>query len=290
MTAAPNASGPILLITDLSPRCDRAMDRAVAMAQAHNLPLIALSVMDTPWLTKLATPAWRSLQQDNLAQAQKRLLKDLSPAITQGHVKVDVLVETGNPVEIIARVANEHQCSLIVSGTARDETLGRVVLGNTVERLARRTTIPLLVVRARPFASYATVVVATDFSEGSKHALAVAHGLCRDAAFTLYHAFDEVAGIYALDQPTVQEQAKALKKKATAFVHATPGLESTELPAVIEHGVAAQQLPAYVESNEIELVVMGTHGATGILRTAMGSVAEQLLATLLCDVLIVPQA
>lgn len=284
MAANDRSRGPILLITDLSPRCDRAMDRAAALAQSHGVPLIALHVMDVPWLTKLAQPAWRSLQQEQLEQANKRLRADL--ANTQ--VDITVLVETGNPIEVIEQIAKKNQCSLIVSGTAREETLGRLVLGNTVERLARRTAIPLLVVRARPFAPYKKVVVATDFSEGSRQALIAAHALCADAALTLYHAFDQVAGIYQLDQPTVNEEIAALTGKAKRFTQSTPGI-SSELPVVVEHGLAQELLPTHVSVHDIELLVMGTHGATGVVRTAMGSVAEKLLDQAQCDVLIVPQ-
>jgi len=262
------------------------MDRAAAMAQAHGVPLIALHVMDTPWLTKLAQPAWRSMQQSHIAQAQARLSSDLSHL---HQIQTTMLVETGNPVEVINRVANEHQCCLIVSGTARDETLGRIVLGNTVERLARRTTTPLLVVRARPFTPYAKVVVATDFSEGSRQALVTALALCRGADLTLYHAFAAVAGIYQLDNPTVAEETQALHKKANKFVAATPGFTQKQLPTVIEHGLAEQALPAFAAAQSVDLVVMGTLGATGIVHTAMGSVAEKLLTALRCDVMIVPQ-
>lgn len=283
MVANDRPQGPILLITDLSPRCDRAMDRAAALAQSLGTSLMALHVMDTPWLSKLAQPAWRSLQQDQLEQANKRLRADLANA----PVNITVLVETGNPIEVIEQIAKQEQCSLIVSGTAREETLGRLVLGNTVERLARRTTTPLLVVRARPFAPYRKIVVAIDFSDGSRQALMAAHTLCADAQLTLYHAFDQVAGIYQLDQPTVTEEIAALIKKAKTFVQSTPGLDR-ELPIVVEHGSAQDTLPAYVRANDVELLVMGTHGETGVVRTAMGSVAEKLLTRAQCDVLIVP--
>ena len=279
--------GPILLITDLSPRCDRAMDRAVKLAHEHGVALIALHVMDTPWLTKLAQPAWRTLQAEHMALARDRLKKDLS----HSDRNVDVMVEVGNPLEVIDRVAKEQNCSLIVSGTARDETLGRMVLGTTVERLARQSETPLLIVRARAFNSYRHALVATDFSAGSRVALQAALKVCPNADLTLYHAFDQVAGIYDLDQPTIEEETAAHQKQAQHFAQRLTELAEEPLPAiVIEHGAPDKTLPAYVTAHDVELVVLGTHGVTGIVRTAMGSVAEKLLSTLPCDVLIVRQA
>jgi len=279
-------NGPILLITDLSARCDRAMDRAIGLAKDNNVALVVLHVMDTPWLTRLAKPDWQRQQQDHMEQARARLQHDLADQA----VDVELQIEKGNPVEVIEQVATAKQCSLIVCGTARDETLGRVVLGNTVERLARRVNTPLLIVRHRPHDPYTNVIVATDFSNGSAQALTTAKQLFGDAAVTLYHAFNEVAGIYELDQPTVDEQVKALEQQAQNFVQTTLNTQPADLSVVIEHGLVTQTLPARVAATSIKVVALGTHGATGIVRMAMGSVAETLLEKLNCDVLIVPQA
>lgn len=278
--------GPILLITDLSSRCDRAMDRAARMAKLHRVGLIVLHVVETPWLTKLAQPAWRTMQAEHLVTAEKRVKQDLGEI----DVEVKVLIETGHPTDVIVAVASEHRCSLIVTGTARDETLGRMVLGTTVERLARRCETPLLIVRSRPFHPYSRVTVATDFSEGSRQALSTAVTLMPEASFTLFHAFDQVAGIYDLDQPTIQEESAARAKTAATFIGETQVLKGKQTPAVvIEHGTAEQRLPGFVQAEGSDLVVLGTHGVTGIVRTAMGSVAEKLLSVLRCDVMVVRQ-
>jgi nucleotide-binding universal stress UspA family protein len=261
------------------------MDRAVSLSRERGTALIVLHVMDTPWLTKLAQPDWRSLQQANRETALGQLQLDLLGA----DVELKVLIEIGNPIEVIERVVNEQQCALIVSGTARDETLGRVVLGNTVERLARRCSIPLLVVRMRPSHAYKQVLVATDFSDGARAALTSAHALLPTADLTLYHAFDQVAGIYELDQPTIEEAIVNQQNKARLFAAAINNDASDAVKVVVEHGSPQQRLPAYVDDHPVDLVVLGTQGATGMVRAAMGSVAENLLASLRCDVMVVPR-
>ena len=278
-------TAPILLITDLSARCDRAMDRALSVAQSNGVKLIVLHVIDTPWIRRLTQPDWQAHQERHLQQAQARLRRDL-PETT---VDIDIMVEQGDIVEVIEQVAIDQQCSLIVSGTARDETLGRIVLGNTVQRLARRVAIPLLIVRHRAHQTYNNVVVASDFSAGSGQALLMASRLFADAAITIYHGFDEVAGIYALDEPTLREQTLARQKQAHAFVQSALNRTPADLSIVIEHGAVTECLPALVESQAINIVAVGTHGVSGMARMAMGSVAETLLDRLNCDVLVVPQ-
>jgi len=282
----PTLNGPVLLMTDLSARCDRALDRASSLAKSSGVKLIVLHVMDAHWLTRLARADWQAQQAHHVQQARARLRDDL----IDDSLDIEILVETGNTLEVIEQVAVNHHCSLIVSGTARDETLGRMVLGNTVQRLARRINVPLLVVRQRAHHSYDRVVVASDFSKGAARALTSAHEIFSQAAITVYHAFDEVAGIYELDQPSVQEEIKARHQLADAFVQESLSSAPASLSVLVEQGQVTDRLPAMVEQESIRLVAVGTQGASGVMRMAMGSVAEALLERLPCDVLLVPQA
>lgn len=286
MTSQATATrGPILLITDLSARCDRALDRAVQLAQHHNVKLIALHVIEPSFLSKLLVPTWDSTQKEHQQAAQQRLLDDLQ------HVKVDleVLVEIGYPVDVIKAVSKQYNCSMVVSGTARDETLGRFILGGTVERVARESDVPLLVVRRRPAQNYGKILAGFDFSEGARQAVESAVKLIPHQSLTLFHSFDEVGDVRDLDAATIQEATAHLTGNVETFAKTT--LAATDpgaLNVVVQHGSTTKTLPAYVHDNHIELVVLGTQGLTGIVRTAMGSVAEQLLLLLRTDVLIVP--
>lgn len=89
----------------------------------------------------------------------------------------------------ILAACDAEAAGLIVTGVARNEALSRIVLGSTVDALARRSPVPLLVVRSRARAPYREVVVASDFSPSSRRALETAAVLFPDAGFTLFHAF-----------------------------------------------------------------------------------------------------
>jgi len=282
----PNAAvnGPVLLITDLSPRCDRALDRAVMLAQRNKVKLIALHVIEPSFLSRLLLPSWATTQKQHQQAAQQRLLEDLQHA----EVDLEVVVEIGYPIDVIKAVASKYKCSLIVSGTARDEALGRIMLGSTVERVARESTIPLLVVRRRPEPVYDKVLAGTDFSEGARQALTTAVNLIPFDSLTLFHSFSEVAGVKDLDESTIKERTEFLEAKAMEFAQSVPGAATDHLKVVVSHGDPAKDIPAYVNENHIELVVLGTRGMSGIIKTAMGTVAEQLLLLLRSDVLIVP--
>src|SRR3546814_6139507 len=87
------------------------------------------------------------------------------------------------------RAAARAKCDLIITGVARDETLGRLILGSTVNHLARKTTVPLLIVRDRPFRPYDRLLVATDFSPSARVSLVTCISFFPAASITLFHAY-----------------------------------------------------------------------------------------------------
>jgi len=271
----------ILLATDLSARCDRAQDRAVQLAREHGAKLVALCVIETS-LGDVLT-ARRSQVVDRKA-AERRFRASLGDV----DVQAELVLETGHAVEVIRKTAETRQCDLIVTGVARDETLGRLLLGTTVEKLAREVAQPILVVRERPHHGYRDLVAAIDFSEGSRQALQSALTLFPDARPLLFHAYAtqhaqaDAAAVAQARTHAESEVAEFMKRNAAL-------LNRPDIEWKIEHGLPEDVLPDYVARQPAELLVVGTHGRTGILRTAIGSVAELLMQHTPCDVLIVRQ-
>lgn len=278
-------TGPILLATDLSARGDRALDRALQLTKALNTKLIVLHVMESHSTSaRLTTPVWRRLSSDHKALAERELAEDLAAA----DVPFEVVVVSGDPLAHIMETADSFGCSLIVTGTARDETLGRLLLGTTVEKLARQARQPVLVVKTRPRKPYHDVLVATDFSPGSRQALRAALQLVPDANLTLFHAYDvPFQGKTVPDDAITRSFYKGAEQSAREFTAETPELAGLTPNIVLEPGQPETVLSEYSFNHRSDLVVTGTHGRTGILRTAIGSVAERLLESLPSDVLIV---
>ncbi|MGV2907696.1 universal stress protein [Achromobacter sp. AGC25] len=278
-------TGPILLATDLSARGDRALDRALQLTKELNTKLIVLHVMEshaTP--ARLTTPVWRRLSTDHKALAERELSEDLAAA----DVPSEVVVVSGDPLTRIMETADSFGCSLIVTGIARDETLGRLLLGTTVEKLARQARQPVLVVKTRPRKPYRDVLVATDFSPGSREALRAALQLVPNANLTLFHAYDvPFQGKTVPDDAVTRSFYKGAEQSAREFTAETPELAGKTPQIVLEAGQPETVLSEYSFNHRSDLVVTGTHGRTGILRTAIGSVAERLLESLPSDVLIV---
>jgi K+-sensing histidine kinase KdpD len=57
----------------------------------------------------------------------------------------------------------------------------------------------------------------------------------------------------------------------------------------VESGAPAAEIVRYAERNRIDLIVVGTHGRSGVTRALLGSVAERVVRTAPCPVLTVPR-
>lgn len=272
----------LLLATDLTCRCDRALDRAVMLAAAWGARLLLLHVLqgDEPEQGPETLPG-HSVRA--LAERQLR-------AATRGHgIAAEIMIERGNPAEVILRQAGELDCGLIVTGIARSGSLARTVLGSTVEHLVHRAPMPVLVVKNRPWRDYQQVVAASDFSDTSAHALQQARSMFPDARMTLAHAYRvPFEGFISRDANEAELLADA-QRECAAFLSRldAPPASLARMECAIRYGTPESVVGTHVWENDIDLVVMGTHGRSARFGILMGSTAERLLVSLPCDVMVV---
>lgn len=270
----------ILLATDLSARSDRAMDRAAQVMAQRGARLVVVHVLDPATPTKLTA-----------RELAERARRELADQLRDAGERVVIRVERGEPVAEIRRVAREEGGSLVIAGVARNETFGRVRLGDTVEGLLRGLESPLLVVTGRAKASYRRITVAVDFSEASRGALRAAAGLFPDLPLTVFHAHAALGSYGASDLEAYREAHGAIAAATLRdFVAATalPDAVRARLAYEVQFGDPALQLGGWTEANEIELVVLGTHARGRLGELFLGSVAKRVLASLSCDALLVP--
>ena len=64
--------------------------------------------------------------------------------------------------------------------------------------------------------------------------------------------------------------------------------DADTLPVIAEYGDPATELSTLVEKHDIDVIVTGTHGRTGLMSVLLGSVAEAIVETVTCDALIAP--
>lgn len=284
----------LLVATDLSSRCDRAIDRAVLLAREWGARLVVVTALEKAQMGQLQAQGPLAFTGEEAAllqaQAQRRLQTELGDA----GVPFEVQVTHGPVGAALLKVAAEQRCDFIVTGTARAHGLGRLVLGSTVDLLVRRSPVPVLVVRQRGRRAYPRVIVASDWSAPSRHALEVAAAAWPEAPVTLFHAFGAAyparAGVdLAQSRDAGGEQATRIAAEFLAGC-TLPEPVRLRLRLWLESGDPGLLLQQHGWRHPDELVVLGTAGRSGLAAMLLGSVAERLLDMVENDVLLVRPA
>lgn len=292
MPAQPETSSTpkrLMLSTDLSARCDRALDRSTQLASEWQAELVALNVLEAAQAPdQILTWSDGAGLKELEFIAQQKLQEDL----TGFTGAVSLRIAQGDAAQQVKDIAANTGSELVVTGMARDEPLGRFVLGSTVERLARSLPQPLLVVRNRPRGSYLRIVVASDFSDSSREALQTAARLFPLRELVIYHALSQpMPGVSTQD--SAELQAKRIEEGVCAEFIAScnlPEQARQRLRVVIEPGPLERSLARYVRNRGVDLAIIGAQGKGALLDMLLGSSATRLLDWLSCDTLIVRKA
>ncbi|THD73406.1 universal stress protein [Thalassobius vesicularis] len=270
----------IVVATDLSPRADRAVARAVLLAREHGARLSLLHVLDD------------AMPDDVLRHIQPRTTEHLERFAASAAKGLDykVLPCVGDPTETLLDWVGDLSPSLLVLGTHRPRTLMDGLRETTSQRVVRLTNCPVLVVKERADQPYDTILAATDFSPSATAALNLGHALAPKAAMIPVHAlylpYEGLAG--HSDQARHALHAAMIADAHTADAqwragHALPvTLGHTQFPT----GGAWMQLNRTAHESRAQLITAGAHGRAGAHRALLGSLATDLLRDPPCDVLI----
>lgn len=140
------------------------------------------------------------------------------------------------------------------------------------------------------------ILFATDFSAASETALALASSLASDAGAVLHLAHSHVGTPYpigtdaygiSVDSPIHDAERRAREKKLTEV---RPTIEGVECMHHGLEGMPAEEIIELSEKEAVDLIVVGSHGRTGLSRMLMGSVAEAIVRHAKCPVVVVKHA
>jgi nucleotide-binding universal stress UspA family protein len=148
-----------------------------------------------------------------------------------------------------------------------------------------------LAVKPMPATKLRNIMFATDFSAASMHALHYVGGMARELGSSVYlcHVVEPNALVASAPEaaPSLYEGMREhAVTELTALAH-SPELEGLEAKTLVGSGAIADALPKLVVEDEIDLIVMGTHGRTGMCRLLLGSAVEAVCRVATCPVLTV---
>jgi nucleotide-binding universal stress UspA family protein len=210
---------------------------------------------------------------------------DLSAMPDSAIAKIETVVLVGKDYTDILRWAEKSGADLIVLGVHREDALRSVVIGTTAERIIGFGIRPVLIVKKLPAGSYSRPVVAIDFSASARQAAAFAFELLPESEIRLVHAL-AMTGDGGQPRKRAAEQMEKMRSELSAKVSATRG-HAVPTQLVIRHGSPIAVIRDAVKDSEADLLVVGAQHRSGLTRTLIGEIPEDLLARPPCDILAV---
>lgn len=291
----------IVFPTDFGETAQSALRVASAMAAYYRAQLDIVSVVDSTVYAYAGYP-FATLAADLMKSAEEQLNKLKLPEEAKG-VEVKRFVLSGNAAHEIADHAQRHSADLICMSTHARGAIGRFFLGSVADKVLHIAPCPVLVLRkpegiAKAHATAARkdekpfrkILFPTDFSPTANLALRRAIALTEDydAELVVLHIVDD-----SLISTHVESERdiilKGLREHALAEMKAglpTDLVENFHTVGVVKRGDPTKVIPAYAESNHCDLIVMGSHGRTGLGRVLLGSVADKVVRNAKCPVFI----
>jgi nucleotide-binding universal stress UspA family protein len=202
------------------------------------------------------------------------------------------VVAQGIPSEVILEHANARDVNVILMGAGERGSEGAVRLGTTAERVVRRSSKPVWVVRPGSRESVKRVICAVDFSDHSRRALTNGIHLARNFAaellvLTVLEPLEELVPFGAMVSsaaPTTYAQSVQDRFESLLQGHDLHGVKFEER---IGHGRPAEVIRRVAAEQNADLLVMGSAGKSGFARFFLGSVAGSVLRNAPCSVLTV---
>lgn len=290
----------ILLPTDYSACAEGAFTHAAYLADRYGADLHVLHVTEPDGSLMDACFDDLRITPEDIAADLKLPLPERDDRPADEPVALIEHEETGpDPAPVILRYIDEQDIDLVVMGTHGRRGLRRMMVGSVTEEVLRLSPCPVFTVRRPQDASSAWVVdhvlAAVDLSERSLFAARHAAELAAtyEAKLTLALVVDAVMmptsvvpydDVFAIDFEGIQRQAeKDLADLAHQLQDEVPALRG-HVEIRVEVGHPVRDLVEMIETTGVDLLVLGSHGRTGVERFLMGSVAEQLVRLAPCPV------
>jgi nucleotide-binding universal stress UspA family protein len=280
----------LLLPVDDTDESRHAQALAVHLAAASGATVHALYVRDDgslPATDAEVSPA--ALVDEALRESAASALAGARTACEATGVDVTETVVTGHPVEVILDHAEAVGADLVVLGAHGRGRLARFLRRPVAAEVARRSPVPVLTVPGAAPADgvrLRRLLVATDGSESARRARALALGLAAtfDARVDALYVVERRFGRSGPLRDLLDRQAEAVGR-ATRAAAARAGVEAAVETRV---GRPAPAILDAADERSADLIVLGTHGRTGLDRLAMGSVAAAVARDADRPVLTVP--
>lgn len=278
----------ILVPLDGSPLAERALPFAEALARATGGSIV---LVRAAWARVIADADWIEAQAEAMDEA-KSYLERVADHLAKRGIPTQTAVSSGYAAGVIVDETRLRKADVVVMATHGRSGLGRWVYGSVAEAVLARSQVPVLLIRAwqdehavDAIPDHPRLLVPLDGSEFAEAALPVAESLADALGGTLLllrvvrlpeaPLTEDGKVIAYVDQELERLRAEAQDYLARVARGLAVGHSAVE--SAVRVGEPSDAIVAASREFNASLVIMATHGRTGLSRLLLGSVADGVL-------------
>jgi universal stress protein E len=273
------------------------LDTQAALLQAEDLVRVTGAKLTLCSVLEISEQAFHRIEVDHanavrtVEDEAKHVLETVAAELQNRGITVATVLRFGHAWEQLSLEAQTGKHDLVIVGTHNRSATARMLFGSTSRKLMRVCPTPVWVAKPEEIRDVREIAVATDFSEPAFAAMQAAVSVAQalQAKLFVVHALEFPFESYMRTAGVTDEEMKKARKQLHDEAHQQleAQLQQTDARALpygfrmeVIEGSAEHAVPEFVTKNEVDLLVMGTVGRTGLSGLLLGNTAERMLSHL----------
>jgi nucleotide-binding universal stress UspA family protein len=289
----------ILVPLDGSEFAEQAITAAKTIAQAYQSKITLISVLQAQgWFKTPPISEDKQKQIDRGFKQKETYLKGIAEKLTAEGLNVNTAIRVGPVAETLNILAEEEDIDLVVITTHGRSGLGRWLTGSVANRIIQLISYPTLVIRpvetAKVIApTYEKILVTLDGSEFAERVLPYAKASAPFGSELILLSVPQIpeAQAFGAVVEEIQELRQEAERKSKAYLESVATAlkeEGISARVIVTGSRPAETIISVMEAENVDLLMMSTHGRGGLDRLLVGSVAERIIQNTSRPVFLLP--
>ncbi|HSG41800.1 MAG TPA: universal stress protein [Anaerolineales bacterium] len=294
-----SAPSHILVPLDGSAFAEQAIVAAKTLAQTYNAKITLVSILQAQsWFKMLPMSEEQRAQLDEGLNQKKAYLDKIAVNLTAENLDVQVAIRVGPVAETLNVLSQEEDIDLVVITTHGRSGVSRWLTGSVANRIIRLITRPTLVIRpvetAKVIApSFKKVLVTLDGSEFAERVLPFVRASTSFESEIVLLSIPEIPeaqefGAVVEEIRTLRQESEKKSRLYLESIAAALKEDGIHTRVVVTGSRPAETILSVMEDENVDLLMMSTHGRGGLDRLLVGSVAERIVQNTSRPVFLLP--
>ncbi len=262
----------LLVCTDGSPASDGAVNAGLQLGTLTDVKICLLEVITSPVayepIPDLILSGWEEQARQRMRTYQEKAAK--TGVALEGAVRTSISVPEG-----IMEEADARKPDWIIMGRKGLSGIKRLFMGSVTRRVIGSSHYHVLVVPREANLEFKTIMIAHDGSVFGEHAW-------RQTILLAEKANSEVIAVSVARDKSRQIECQMVLQ----HLEASAARHGITLRSLLLEGRPFEQIIQAAQEERVDLIVLGSHGRSGLDLLLMGSVAERVTGTVRCPVLV----